>query len=174
VLRLLTAVVVCGTGALVSCGAGPGSEAGAGGACGQPPVTHPAPTPRTGAMGSAGGSARVKPGTSPPPTVKPPRPAVVSPTPVNGRVALTAANTTQTIVVPRGTVIDVRLEPVSGAVWTAPESSDHRALPRLSASDACETVAMASFRAQGQGEIRATRPHGDAEAIFVVTIRALR
>jgi hypothetical protein len=86
-------------------------------------------------------------------------------------VALTAANTGQTIVVPAGTVIEVRLEPVSGSVWTLPESSDPQALPRLSASGACDTVKVATFRAIGDGEINATRPHGDAVGRLVVTIR---
>jgi hypothetical protein len=77
----------------------------------------------------------------------------------------------QTVVVPADTLIDVRLEPVSGSVWTLPESSDPQALPRLSATGACDTVKVATFRAVGGGEIIATRPHGDAEARLIVTIR---
>jgi hypothetical protein len=86
-------------------------------------------------------------------------------------VALTAANTGQTIIVPADTVIEIRLEPVSDSVWTLPESSDPRALPRLSASGACDALKMATFRAVADGEISATRPQGDAEARLVVTIR---
>lgn len=76
--------------------------------------------------------------------------------------------------IPPDTVIEVRLEPVSGSVWTLPESSDPRALPRLSASGACDPVKVATFRAAGDGEISASRPHGDAVATFVVTIRVAR
>jgi hypothetical protein len=54
---------------------------------------------------------------------------------------------------------------------TLPESSDPQALPRLSASGACDAVKMATFRAVSGGEISATRPHGDAEARLIVTIR---
>jgi len=77
----------------------------------------------------------------------------------------------QTIVVPANTVIEVRSEPVSGSVWTLPESSDPQALPRLSASGACDALKVAMFRAVADGEISVTRPHGDAEARLIVTIR---
>jgi hypothetical protein len=123
--------------------------------------------PRTGPDGAAG-SASVPRHSAPPPspTPSPPPP----PTPVDGRLALTAANTGQTIVVPTATMIEVRLEPVSGSIWTLPESSDPHALPRLSTSGACDTVKVATFRAVGDGEISATRPRGDAEARLIVTI----
>lgn len=85
-------------------------------------------------------------------------------------MALTAGDTGQTIVVPADTVIEVRLEPVSGSVWTLSETSDPQALPRLSASGACDAVKVATFRAVGGGEISATRPHGDAVGRLVVTI----
>lgn len=117
------------------------------------------------------GSVSQAPHTAPPPTVPPSRPA---PTPVNGRVAITAANHGQTVVAPPGTFIDVRLEPVSGAVWTVPESSDPQALPRLSASGACDPVKTATFRADGDGRIEATHPQGDAVAGMVVTVRVSR
>jgi hypothetical protein len=87
-------------------------------------------------------------------------------------VSLTAANTGQTIVVPGETMIDVRLEPVSSSIWTVPESSDPQALPRLSASDACDTVKEATFRAvSGNAVISASRPNGDARAQLLVTVR---
>jgi hypothetical protein len=163
---MLLAVLVAG--GQVSCGSATGT--GAGGGCGQAPTTSQPRHQRTGETGSAGGSASVPARSAPPPTAAPsPRPA--PPTPVDGRLALTAANTEQTIVVPAGTVIEVRLEPVSGSVWTLPESSDPRALPRLSASGACDTVKVATFRAVAGGEISATRPNGDAEARLIVTIR---
>jgi hypothetical protein len=123
--------------------------------------------PRTGPTGGAG-SASQAPHTAPPPTA-PPKPPP-TPTPVDGRVSVTAANTGQTIVVPAGTLIDVRLEPVSEAIWTVPESSDPQALPRLSASGPCDAVQTATFRADGDGEIDATRPHGDAVDRLVVTV----
>jgi hypothetical protein len=42
----------------------------------------------------------------------------------------------------------------------------------MSASDACDTTTLATFRATGGGgEIGATRPHGDAEARVIVTFR---
>jgi hypothetical protein len=131
---------------------------------GRPPA---ASGPRSGPTGAAG-SASLAPHSAPPPTA-PPQPTP-TPTVVGGRVTLTAANTGQTIVVPAGTLIDVRLEPVSGALWTVPESSNAQALPRLSASGPCDTVKTATFRAAGDGEIDATRPHGDAIGRLVVTV----
>ncbi|GIH19595.1 hypothetical protein [Rugosimonospora africana] len=100
-----------------------------------------------------------------------PHPIVAAADPVDGRLALTAANSGQTIVVPVATMIEVRLEPVSISVRTLPESSDPHALPRLSACGACDAVKVATFRAVGDGEISATRPQGDAEARLIVTIR---
>ena len=155
-------------GGQVSCGSATGTGAGAGEDCGQAPMTSQPPDPRTGLTG-AGGSASIPRHSAPPPTLPPSPPP--APTPVNGRVALTAANTGQTIVVPADTAIEVRLEPVSGSVWTLPDSSDPRALPRLSTSGACDPVKVATFRAVGGGEISATRPHGDAQARLIVTIR---
>lgn len=158
-------LVVLGAGGVqVSCG----SETDTGADCGQTPTTSQPRNPRTGGTGSAGGSASVPRGSAPPPSAARPPPP---PTPVNGRLALTAANTLQTIVVPAGTVIEVRLEPVSGSVWTLPESSDPQALPRLSASDPCDAVKVATFRAVSEGEISATRPIAHALAALTVTIR---
>jgi hypothetical protein len=160
-------LAVLAAGGQVSCGSAAGT--GAGGGCGQAPTTSQPRHQRTGEVGSAGGSASVARHSAPPPIAPSPPPA--PPTPVDGRVALTAANTLQTIVVPANTVIEVRLEPVSGSVWTLPESSDPQALPRLSASGACDAVKVATFRAVAGGEISATRPQGDAEARLIVTIR---
>ena len=56
-------------------------------------------------------------------------------------------------------------------MWTVPESSNPQTLPRLSASGPCDTVKTATFRAVGDGEIDATRPHGDAIGRLVVTFR---
>ena len=70
-----------------------------------------------------------------------------------------------------GTIIDVRLEPENDIAWTVPQSSDRGALQRLSASDRCDPVAMATFRAVGPGEITASRPYGDAVKQFRVTVR---
>ena len=123
--------------------------------------------PRGGPTGGPG-SVSQAPHTAPPPTVPPSKPA---PAVVNGRVSITAANAGQTIVVPAGTLIDVRLEPISGAVWTVPESSDPQALPRLSASGPCDTVKTATFRADGDGRIDATYPYGDADGILFLTVR---
>jgi hypothetical protein len=53
----------------------------------------------------------------------------------------------------------------------SPRAPIRRRLPRLSASGACDAVKMATFRAVSGGEISATRPHGDAEARLIVTIR---
>jgi hypothetical protein len=103
--------------------------------------------------------------TAPPPTIPPSKPV---PAAVDGRVSITAANAGQTIVVPAGTLIDVRLEPVSGAVWTVPESSDPHALPRLSASGPCDAVKTATFRADGR--IDATYPYGDAVGVLFLTV----
>ncbi|HZM80882.1 MAG TPA: hypothetical protein VFC19_34600 [Candidatus Limnocylindrales bacterium] len=137
--------------------------------CGKAPTTSRPRVPRHGPTGAAG-SAAVQRHSAPPPAAASPPPS--PPTPVNGRVALTAANTLQTIVVPAGTIIEVRLEPDSGSVWTVPESSDPQALPRLSSSGACDPVKVATFRADGTGEISATRPHGSAQARLIVTISA--
>lgn len=151
-------------------------------ACGSNTNTHgnpdcgPAPTtggpltargPRGGPTGGPG-SVSQAPHTAPPPTAPPPK---SPPTPVNGRVSITAANSGQTIVVPAGTLIDVRLEPVSGVTWTVPESSDPQALPRLSASGRCGAVKTATFRADGDGKIEATHPQGDAVGGMVLTVR---
>ena len=163
VVMLLAVIAAAGQ---VGCGSVTG--AGAGGDCAPQPTTIGPRDPRPGPTGAAG-SASVPPHTAPPPPA--PTPPAPLPTPVNGRVVLTAVNTGQTIVVPADTVIEVRLEPVSGSVWTLPETSDSRALPRLSASGACDTVKVATFRAVGDGEISATRPHGDAQARLIVTIR---
>jgi hypothetical protein len=163
-------LAVLAAGGQVSCGRA--TDTGAAGDCVQarttsPPRSHPR-GPRTGPAGAAG-SARVLPHSAPPPAAAPSLPP--PPTPVHGRLALTAANTLQTIVVPADTLIDVRLEPVSGLVWTLPESSDPQALPRVSASGACDTVKTATFRAVRGGEIIATRPHADSEARLLVTVR---
>jgi hypothetical protein len=158
-------LIVLAAGVQVACG----STSDSGDDCGRSPTASQPRTPRTGPTGAAG-STPIPRHSAPPPTAVPSRPPL--PTPVNGRLSLTAANTGQTIVVPANTVIDVRLEPVSGSVWTVPESSDAQALPRLSASNACDTVKEATFRAvAGSGEISATRPHGDAEGRLIVTIR---
>jgi hypothetical protein len=160
-------LAVLAAGGQVSCGSAAGT--GAGGGCGQAPTTSRPRHLHTGEIGSAGGSASVARHSAPPPTA--PSPPPPPPTPVDGRVVLTAANTLQTIVVPANTVIEVRLEPVPGAMWTLPQSSDPQALPRLSASGACDAVKVATFRAVADGEISATRPYGDAEAGLTVTIR---
>lgn len=167
VLAVLLAVLTAG--GQVACGSATGTSAG--GTCGQAPMTSQPRGPHTGPAGAAG-SASAPRHSAPPPGPAPPAPP--PPTPVDGRVALTAANNGQTIVVPATTVIEVRLEPVSGSVWTLPESSDPRALPRLSASGACDTVKVATFRAVNSGQISATRPQGDAEATLNVTIRVTR
>jgi len=140
------------------------------GGCGPTSVSGRPPEaggPRRGSTGAAG-SASLAPHSAPPPTAR--REPSPTPTVVDGRIAVTAANTGQTVVVPAGTLIDVRLEPVSGAVWTVPVSSDPHALPRLSASGPCDAVKTAIFRAVGDGEIDATRPHGDAVGRLVVTV----
>ena len=124
--------------------------------------------PHSGPTGGPG-SASQAPHTAPPPTAPPSKPP--PPTPVDGRVSITAADAGQTIVVPAGTLIDVRLEPVSGAIWTVPESSDPQALPRLSASGSCDAVKTATFRADGDGQIEATHPQGDALGGLVLTVR---
>lgn len=160
---LLTALAV---GGQISCGST--TDTGAEADCEQTPTTSQPGSPRTGPTGAAGSASVPRHSAPPPPAPSPPLPP---PTPVDGRVALTAANTGQTIVVPADTVIEVRLEPISGSVWTLPESSDPQALPRLSASGECDTVKEATFRAGGGGEINATRPHGDAVARLVVTVR---
>jgi hypothetical protein len=92
--------------------------------------------------------------------------------PAGGRVVVTAVNTRQTIAVPAGTLVEVRLEPTDGVRWTVPESSDPHALPRLSASGPCDAVKVATFRADGSGQITAEQPHGDAVAEFVITVQA--
>jgi hypothetical protein len=153
-------------GGQVACGHATGTDTS--GSCGQAPMTSQPRRPHTGPTGAAG-SASVPRHSAPPPSPSPsPSPP---PSPVDGRLALTAANSGQTIDVPAATVIEVRLEPVSSSIWTVPESSDPQALPRLSASDACDTVKVATFRAVNGGQIIATRPQGDAEARLVVTIR---
>ncbi len=139
--------------------------------CGQTSTSSRLPKargPRTGPAGGSG-SASQAPHTAPPPTAPPSKPP--PPTPVNGQISITAANAGQTIVVPAGTLIVVRLEPVSGAMWTVPESSDPHALPRLSASGPCDAVKTATFRADGDGAIDATHPQGDALGGMVLTVR---
>jgi hypothetical protein len=139
--------------------------------CAKTPANSQPREPRTGPTGGPG-SAPQSGHQAPPPKFSPsPSP----PTPVNGQLSLTAANTGQTIAVPADTMIDVRLEPDSGVSWTVPETSDPHALPRLSASDPCDTVKEATFRAvQGNAMISATRPNGDAKAQLRVTIRVTR
>jgi hypothetical protein len=149
--------------AFVSCGWS-GSAAVSG--CGAPSTMSAAP--RANGPGSAGGSARQTPGTAPPPA--PSSPAAPPPTPSGGSLLLTAANSRQTVKVPAGTVVEVRLEPVDGSHWTVPESSDPRALPRMSASGPCDPVATAAFRADGTGRIEASRPVGDAAVRFVIDV----
>ena len=163
VVMLLAVLAAAGQ---VGCASTTGT--GVGGDCAPAQTTNEQRGPRPGPT-AAGGSTSVSSHAAPPPPA--PSPPAPLPTPVNGRVVLTAANTGQTIVVPAGTVIEVRLEPVSGSVWTVPETSDPQALPRLSASDTCDTVKVATFRAVGGGEISATRPHGDAQARLIVAIK---
>lgn len=167
--RVVVMLLAVLAGVPVSCGRA--TDTGAGGDCAQARTTSPPRSnprgPRTGPAGAAG-SARVLPHSAPPAAAPSPSPP---PAPVHGRLALTAANTSQTIVVPADTLIDVRLEPVSGLVWTLPESSDPLAMPRVSASGACYTVKTATFRAVRGGEIIASRPHADSEARLIVTIR---
>jgi len=162
-------ILILLTVGLASCSSAPDTHDAAD--CGRTSTTGRQPVtsgPRGGPTGAAG-SASQAPHSAPPPTA-PPQPTP-TPTLVDGRVTLTAANTGQTIVVPAGTLIDVRLEPVSGATWTVPESSSSQTLPRLSASGPCDAVKTATFRAVGDGEIDATRPHGDAIGRLVVTVR---
>ena len=164
-------VAVLAVSGLVSCSSPTDTDES--GDCGQM-----SPTPRSmkgqpreqlsGPPGGAG-SASVARHSAPPAAAASPLPS--PPTPVDGRVALTAANALQTIVVPANTMIDVRLDPVSGSVWTLPESSDPQALPRVSASGACDTVKVATFRAVRDGQINATRPQGDALVGLMVSIR---
>jgi hypothetical protein len=165
---VLILLAVLAAGGQVSCG--PATDLSAAD-CGQPTMTsrpREFHDPRNGPAGGAG-SASVPGRLAPPPA--PASPPLPPPEPVNGRVALTAANAGQTIVVPAGTVIEVRLEPVSGSMWTVPESFDPQALPRLSASIDCDAVKAATFRAVSTSGIVATRPHGDAQAQLIVTVR---
>jgi hypothetical protein len=166
---VFTMLAVLALAAQVACGSTTGN--GTGEACQQTPAPDRPQNrdPGTGPKG-APGSASIPRHTAPPAGLSP-SPTPPPPTPVNGRVMLTAANSLQTIVVPAGTLIDVRLEPVSDSVWTVPESSDPQALPRLSASGTCDTVKEATFRAVGEGHISATRPHaGDAQVRLIVTV----
>lgn len=165
-------LLVVGMGAILACGCGawrPGASAN-GGNCSQTPATGGPPYTRApGPPGSTGGSAAVTPGQAPrpgPPSSSPP-----APVPAGGRVVVTAANSRQTVTVPRGTVVEVRLEPTGGVRWNPPESSDRSALPRLGASGPCGPVQVATFRADGAGQISAERPHGDAVEEFVVTVQ---
>lgn len=161
------AVLACG--AQVSCGSGARTSTTADGTCGRAPKAGPAQTPRADPSGAAGSETDSR-HYAPPPRATP---SVPPPTPVDGRLALTAADSGQTISVPAGTLIEIDLTPVSGAVWTVPESSDPKALPRLSASGACETVKVATFRAVADGAISASGPRGDAEARLTITLHVI-
>jgi hypothetical protein len=166
-------LLVLGTGALLSCGAWRPAPTGSGGDCSQTqPTNGPPYTRASGPPGSGGGSAAVTPGQAPQPGPPSPAPPLPAPAPDGRRVVVTAVNTRQTIAVPAGTLVEVRLEPTDGVQWTVPESSDPHALPRLLASGPCDAVKAATFRADGSGQITAEQPHGDAVAEFVVTVQA--
>ncbi len=78
---------------------------------------------------------------------RPPTSAV--PEPAGGRLAVAAANAQQTVFVPSGTIIEVRLEPLGGARSILPASSDPDALPWASPRPALRQARVATFRAVG-------------------------
>src|SRR5262245_32798537 len=157
------------TGTLLACGAG---RPGAGAGCTPTPPPVGPPPGRSAGLGSGGGSERQTARQAP--LAELPTPIPAPPTPSGGRLVLTADDSPQTVTVPRGTIIEIRLEPVDGAVWTVPKSSNPNALPRLSASGACDRGKVATFRAEGTGEIRAIQPSGgtrtDSLLLFRVTV----
>ena len=75
---------------------------------------------------------------------------VLNPPVSGGHVLVTFAEYRSTIIVPLGTVIDVKLNTQQ---WSLPVSSDPQTLPRLSASSSCDGIVRASFRVQGNGWI---------------------
>jgi hypothetical protein len=164
-------LAVLAAGGQVACAPDGGSSAG--GACGTPALTAGAYRPHLNLPGrrpgGGPGRALITPHVAPPAPAVPSRPPL--PSLVAGRVMVSVANSSQTIVVPPGTLVEVRLDPDSGTAWTVPESTDPRALPRLSASGVCDTVKTATFLARGAGEILATAPHGEVDRSFAVTIR---
>ena len=68
-----------------------------------------------------------------------------------------------------GTRIAVVLSNQSGP-WTIPQSSDPKALPRLTMSSRCVTPITATFEADGPGRIDANRANGEMTQVFEVSI----